>query len=59
MAGKRGAITENEIWLHEFAELIKADKSCIEKILYNRQPGKIRQMSQERLAYVRSLIKLC
>lgn len=54
-----GAIRENEIWLQELSELIRADKSCFTKILHNRKTGKGSETNQERLAYVRSLIKLC
>lgn len=52
-----GELKENEIWLSEFSGLVKADKSCIEKMLHDREPKNCghRSMDEERLKYVREL----
>lgn len=52
-----GELKENEIWLSEFSGLVEADKSCIEKMLHDREPKNCghRSMDEERLKYVREL----
>lgn len=52
-----GDLKEKETWLSEFSGLIKTDKSCIRKLLHDREPKNYRQVSlnEERLRYVREL----
>lgn len=52
-----GSLKENETWLSEFGALVKVDKNCIRKLLYDREPKKSRCsfVNEERLKYVREL----
>lgn len=53
----RDDLDKNEAWLSEMSTLIKMDKSCIRKILHDREPRNCRykSMNEERLEYVSKL----
>ncbi len=53
----KGNLNENEIWLSELSDLIKANKGCIREILHDREPKNSGRISanEKRLNYVRRL----
>ena len=50
-----GRLDEKEQWLAQLSQMVREDKTILNKMLYDRRPGNKDDLAVQRLVYVRSL----